>query len=462
MSSLVSVVIPSYNRSALAAQAIESVLGQSYGDFEIVFVDDGSIDDTRQVVAAYDNSRIRYIYQENAGLGAARNMGIARAQGQYVAFLDSDDLFLPRCLEHQVHTFERETSAGFVAGGYVLIDETGQRLAARRPWQHLPRVDLLAALRALPLIPSGMVVRKEWLEKMGGFSNMRRSEDYDLWIRLIYGGCSMAWTPHLVCGYRIHSGQMVNDGRSQKESALVALDRFFAQPGLPEPLNQQRDKVYALAYLSGAFREYGAGQVDDARASLAQAIALNPALMAGPAPQVADALLGWAVDPITGDPVDYIQHVLAHLPPAAASMNAKEQRLVYAAAIRSAVDAIEVDNIALARDYLKPLGQARYRPGNNPDLFITLAAEAVRGCEMDTQEVVLDQIFACLPDGAAAAWRRKTLGRVYMAHSFTCLGRGARREARRWAWQGVRQDPAWLKNRGVLSILGKPSILRTA
>jgi hypothetical protein len=59
--------------------------------------------------------------------------------------------------------------------------------------------------------------------------------------------------------------------------------------------------------------------------------ALNPALMAGPAPQVADALLGWAVDPITGDPVDYIQHVLAHMPPAAASMNAKEQRLVYAA-----------------------------------------------------------------------------------------------------------------------------------
>jgi glycosyltransferase involved in cell wall biosynthesis len=213
VSSLVSVVIPSYNRSALAAQAIESVLGQSYGDFEIVFVDDGSIDDTRQVVAAYDDSRIPVHLPGERRAGRGAQHGHCTSAGPVRAFLDSDDLFLPRCLEHQVHTFERETSAGFVAGGYVLIDETGQRLAARRPWQHLPRVDLLAALRALPLIPSGMVVRKEWLEKMGGFSNMRRSEDYDLWIRLIYGGCSMAWTPHLVCGYRIHSGQMVNDGR---------------------------------------------------------------------------------------------------------------------------------------------------------------------------------------------------------------------------------------------------------
>lgn len=462
MSPYISVVIPSYNRSALAAQAIESVLAQSYGDFEIVFVDDGSNDDTRQVVGAYNDSRIQYIFQENAGLGAARNTGIARAQGQVVAFLDSDDLFLPRCLESQVRTFERETNAGFAAGGYVFIDEKGQPLAARRPWQHRPHVNLMDALQALPIVPSGVVVRKAWLEKVGGFSDMRRSEDYDLWIRLIHGGCSMAWTPHLVCGYRIHSSQMVTDGRSQKESGLTVLDAFFSRPQLPSSIQQEQERVYATIYLSGAFREYAAGQVEDARASLARAIELNPALMAGPVPQVANALVGWAIDPITGNPVDYVQRILAHLPSAAAGLKEMEMRLIFAAIIRCGVDAIEVENTSLACNYLEQLGTARYIPGNNPDLFIDLVAEAVRNCEIGQQKAILERFFACLPSDAypAATWRHKALGRVYMAHSFICLGRGARREARRWAWRGVRQDPAWLRNRGVLSFLARPWIMR--
>lgn len=454
----ISVVIPSYNRSTLAAQAIESVLAQSYGDFEIVFVDDGSSDDTREVIDAYNDSRIRYIFQENAGLGAARNTGIAQAQGRCVAFLDSDDLFLPQCLESHVNTLEQETNSGFVAGGHVFIDEKGQPLAARRPWQYRPCVNLLDALQALPIVPSGVVVRKVWLDKVGGFSNMRRSEDYDLWIRLIHGGCSMAWTPHLVCGYRIHSGQMVNDGRSQKESGLTVLDAFFSRPALPLSVQQEQSRVYATIYLSGAFREYAAGQVEDAQTSLARAIGLNPTLMAGSVSQVVNALVGWAADPVTGDPVNYVQRVLGNLPPAAASLKDNEQRLVYAAAIRSALDAIEVDNAALARSYLEQLNRNRYLPGDRPDLFIDLVAEAVRGCDMGQEEFFLDQFLDCLPSGvsSAAAWRSKVLGRIYMARSFTCLARGDRRAARRWALRGVRQDPTWLKNRGVLSILGRP------
>lgn len=459
MSPHISVVIPTYNRSALAAQAIDSVLAQSYGDFEIVLVDDGSSDDTRQVIGAYNDPRVRYFFQENAGLGAARNAGIARAQGQYVAFLDSDDLFLPHCLERHIDSFQREQDAGFVAGGYMFLDEGGQAYAARRPWRHLPQVDTLAALRALPIVPSGVVVRRSWLEGVGGVSNMRRSEDYDLWIRLIYGGCNMAWTPDLVCGYRIHSGQMVNDGRSQKESALVTLDHFFAQPDLPKMLSQQRDQVYAVAYLSGAFREYGAGQVNDARASLDRAIQLDPSLLDGQVSQVANALVGWAADPVTGDPTDYVLRVLAHLPPAAAGLQEGAGRLVRVAASRAALDAIGVDNLDLARTYLQRAQVAGYPWQEQPGLMVALVVDAVRGAEFHEQERDLARFFACLPNPVAEtkSWHKKAMARLYMARSFACLGREHRREARRWAWQGVRHDPTWLANGGVISTLVKPA-----
>jgi hypothetical protein len=452
-----SVVVPTYNRARLAAQAIDSVLAQSMAEFEIVVVDDGSSDDTRQVVAAYDDPRIRYVYQDNAGLGAARNTGIAHAQAEYIAFLDSDDLFLPEGLARQLATLESAGDIGLVAGGWLVVNELGQAMAARRPWRTSPRLDVDAALRALNVVPSGVVVRKSWLTEVGGFANMRRAEDSDLWLRLAYRGCRMAWTEHSVCAYRIHTGQMVRDGRSQKEAHLVSLDQFFAQADLPVALEQERPRIYAAAFLAGAWREYGANQIEDARRSLARAIELDPSLMEGMFPGLANALAGWAADPSAGDPTAYIERVLANLPPAAARLSALRQRFVSLAVVRAAVDAVEVDNLPLARRYLAGAHTAGYRLEEDPSLLVELAADAARSRQGD-QEAIIQRLFASFPPEAQRipGLRRKTLGRLHMARCFSALSDGNRREARRSAWRGVLYDLTWLKNRGVLSLLVKP------
>src|SRR4030042_6253183 len=102
-SGLVSVIIPTYNRADCVTKSIDSVLSQTYNDYEIIVVDDGSTDNTRQILQSYvDKCLIHYIYQDNAGCAAARNSGIRAAKGQWIAFLDSDDTWLPDKLAEQM------------------------------------------------------------------------------------------------------------------------------------------------------------------------------------------------------------------------------------------------------------------------------------------------------------------------------------------------------------------------
>lgn len=124
ISGLVSVIIPTYNRSSDCKTAVESVLSQTYGDVEVLVVDDGSIDDTGEVISGLDE-RVRYIRQANAGVSAARNTGLDAASGEYIAFLDSDDAWLPWKLEAQLSVLRSFPDAGMVWTDMVAVDESG-------------------------------------------------------------------------------------------------------------------------------------------------------------------------------------------------------------------------------------------------------------------------------------------------------------------------------------------------
>ncbi|MHC4881290.1 MAG: glycosyltransferase family 2 protein, partial [Planctomycetota bacterium] len=109
---VVSVIIPSYNAKELLAEAIDSVLSQTLTDLEVVVIDDGSTDGTTEVVKAIDDPRIRYFYKDNGGVSSARNMGLDKAEGQYIAFLDSDDLYSPEYLKTMVTALEDNPDYG--------------------------------------------------------------------------------------------------------------------------------------------------------------------------------------------------------------------------------------------------------------------------------------------------------------------------------------------------------------
>jgi glycosyltransferase involved in cell wall biosynthesis len=314
----VSVIIPTYNRADFLAETVDSVLNQTYGDFEIIIVDDGSTDNTYQVAQTFTDPRIKYIRQENQGLSGARNSGIRCAEAEYLAFLDSDDILFPHKLEIQVQALDDNPGIGLVAGGFLYIDEHSKPLEEQRSWVAWPNLDIDTWLFMCPFVCHSVLVRRSWVERVGMFDqNFRRCEDWDLWLRLSYAGCQMSWVENIVCGYRLHSGQMVSDAVSQKRISLAVLDKFYTNPSLPDKFLALKPEVYAFTYLSGASREYIAGQVHEARSDIEQAIQLNPHLLDDEGNQIFEVLVATVGHPLVSDPVALLKHIFANLPPSA-------------------------------------------------------------------------------------------------------------------------------------------------
>ena len=213
----VSAIIPTYNCARYLPEAIDSVLAQTYRDFEIIVVDDGSTDNTQEVLAPYGD-RVRVIKQPNQGRSAARNTGILAARGEYVAFLDADDLWLSRKLGKQMAFLEARPDVRWVYSDYAMFDEGGRQcesvFCARRV-ACLPETQ--AVLHALPggIVWTGTVlVEASCFKEVGAFdSSLPVSEDSDMWVRLacrFAAGCIR----DTLALYRRHPGQVTSRAQS--------------------------------------------------------------------------------------------------------------------------------------------------------------------------------------------------------------------------------------------------------
>ncbi|WP_165364220.1 glycosyltransferase [Sporolactobacillus sp. Y61] len=182
----ISVIIPTYNRGAFTVAAVKSVLAQSYSDYEIIVVDDGSTDDTRDLLKAFGD-KIRYIYQENKGPSAARNAGIRLARGNYIALCDSDDRFLPDKLEKQMAFIHEHPECRFLYSWYYNVNEKGKRTKLRKPLTCKSREHLQYCLfsRKFTIRTSTLLVHKACFDKAGLFNeDYWYSQDWDMWLRL--------------------------------------------------------------------------------------------------------------------------------------------------------------------------------------------------------------------------------------------------------------------------------------
>jgi GT2 family glycosyltransferase len=210
-----SVIVPTFNRAPLLREALNSVLAQTFAEYEVIAVDDGSTDDTAQAVAGY-GSRVRFLQQANRGPGAARNFGASQANGEYLAFLDSDDVFFPWSLQKYAEVISAGGKPAFIAGKpfrFALVDELTP-----------PRDDRLAAQRFADYYASGdqwrwwgassFVVRRDAFQAAGGFTDeWINGEDADLAMRLgASAGFVQITAPHTF-GYREHDASAMKDSQ---------------------------------------------------------------------------------------------------------------------------------------------------------------------------------------------------------------------------------------------------------
>ena len=181
----VSVIIPTYNRSNFLHSAIKSVLNQTFEDFEVIVVDDASTDNTRQVLDKFDDKRICYIrHKENKGGSAARNTGIKRSKGEFIAFLDDDDLWMPSKLEKQLDLINKNLEIGAVYTGAYKINESDKIIMCNYPSL---RGNIFPDILKKNYVGScsAVLIRKECIDRIGLFDeNLPAGQDFDLWIRL--------------------------------------------------------------------------------------------------------------------------------------------------------------------------------------------------------------------------------------------------------------------------------------
>jgi glycosyltransferase involved in cell wall biosynthesis len=296
----ISVIIPTYNGERYVKQAVDSVLAQTCRDFEIIVVDDGSTDGTAELLRPYGD-RIAYVYQENRKLPAARNAGIRVARGQYLAFLDSDDLFLPHKLTAQARCLDEWPDVGLVASGHQYVDEAGRMLQESRPWIGRPAITLESILFGGLAPVHAVLLRRDWFDRVGGFDEQfAYCEDMDLWYRLALAGCPMVWEPAVVCQYRLHGNNMSRSPETHFAYLRRALEKVFADSRTPYDILLRKSELLARIDLVESSRLLSEGRDEEARQRLERAVILDTNLLAANGCVLSETLVGLQED-VFGD-----------------------------------------------------------------------------------------------------------------------------------------------------------------
>lgn len=253
----VSVVIPTYNSARYVITAVESVLAQTYRHFEVLVVDDGSTDDTKEVLSKYEES-IRYLYKPNGGVSKARNYGIQRAQGKYIAFLDADDVWLPEKLEKQIALLESDTNIGLSYTSAIKVDENLETKSYIEAEKYDDACEGLL-LEMNILILSSSVARKDIVLQTNGFdSEFSTCADKDFWLRLSLL-TKFAPVKEYLVKYRDVTGSMSSNPFLSKRDTENVLNKFFALPDLPEKYKKLKNESLSnnLMVVSGEFLHNG-------------------------------------------------------------------------------------------------------------------------------------------------------------------------------------------------------------
>jgi len=232
----VDVIIPAYNTAKYLPTAIESVEGQTFEDWRILLVDDGSTDNTAEVAAPFIERlgpKLKYIKQSNAGLPAARNTAIRNSSAEFLALLDADDVWLPWRLEESVKCFEKRPEVGLVYGMISCISSEGEpvEMVDRRQENGEGRIAPYIYMRKVQLPCPTMTFRRQCVDEVGLFDEtMRATEDRDMWFRIALE-YEVGFVDRVIAQYRVSANSMTTDPNRMLNAQLQFIQKHYGAPG---------------------------------------------------------------------------------------------------------------------------------------------------------------------------------------------------------------------------------------
>jgi glycosyltransferase involved in cell wall biosynthesis len=275
----VSIIIPTYNHAQYVVDAIQSVLNQVYDNYEIIVIDDGSQDNTRQVVAQFGN-QVRYIWQENQGLSAARNTGLRAARGEIIGLLDADDLYDPNFLSTLVSILEANPEADAVYCAARAVDATNN-LLPQSIGRVVPSSQLYNTLiNGNFLVPLCMVAYQSCYDKVGLFDKrLQGCADWDMWLR-IAKKCTVIGTNEILARYRIVPQSMSSDHKHMFNDRMAVLQKHFGITASDlSHLTPVQRQAYSRAYLTTAVEYLQRHELDQASRCLRKMLEFSPDLV---------------------------------------------------------------------------------------------------------------------------------------------------------------------------------------
>lgn len=446
----ISIIMPAYNQAKYISEAIHSVLHQSNADWELIVIDDGSTDATAAVVAQFDDPRIRYIYQRNKGASEARNEGIVRAAGEYVAFLDADDLYLPNKLQTQSTHLAQNPDIGLTYGSRIEIDEHGNRVNLAR----LPaKASLETVILSFPFAPTDMMVRRTWLEKSGGFhSSFVVNEDRDLYIRLVLAGCQCVGMEHFLANRRLDTRKTFRDLPARLDDMLRALKTAFGDPRCPAEVRDLAGQAHFNIYLSWAYQASIQGATSLAQTYFQQALHYDPSVLT----RFTTKLLPFLIHASTRDGGDHearLRRVFAQLPPTMASLARHCDWAVARGYLIRGMREILWKRHAQGQEHLR---QASAMGAEVDESFLRLLVEQLVNYEVAFGAVAareaVQNVALCLQKVSTRADARWLQGCYAFNRAFKTYHLGHYERVVPSALQAIVHNPAYLANRGLMAM----------
>lgn len=316
----ISVVIPTYGGAAHLGEAIQSVLNQTWQDFEIIVVNDASPDNADEVMARFQDARIRYLRHEtNRGVALARKTGILASRGEIIAHLDQDDLYHPDKLRLHVEFLDRHPEIGFTYNSrFELYPSSGAIREILRPAPNLTLEDFALAF---PLAPSVWVQRREWATREEIWQEpFYRGREIVICGRLYMAGCKFAMIDRALNYRRYHKNRSVKNIVRQCEAERACQQIIFDDPRCPPEVRALRDIAASNIYAMWMYVAYLQGEYETAQEFLLHAVRLNPWLLEGTPPHLLNDLVIDSIDDEGESLEDLLRRMFENLPRELASL----------------------------------------------------------------------------------------------------------------------------------------------
>ena len=289
----ISVIIPTYNAAKYLNSAVKSVLNQTFKDLELLIIDDGSKDDTKEVIKAFDDRRLKYFYQSNKGKSQARNNGIDKSTGQFISFLDADDYYYKNKLQYLFEFLNNNSQIGCAAGGVRRISEKGRTISQKRHCDNrLITIEDLLFGNSINICST--LIRSEYVKKIKGFDiRLKRGEDWDFHFRLALADCAIMLKRKIVCAYRFSQNAIDKTNDIYCRNMLEVTKKMFEKEALPDQLKELKDKAFSSTYLRLSARCYASDRMALGMKNLQKAIHYDPTIMENNHKKIVNRFVHW-------------------------------------------------------------------------------------------------------------------------------------------------------------------------